>query len=69
MAQSLLVPFVCSSCGRNLVWASVAANVLCPKCHCWVKPSGEIVQRIELGKVTAPEDEFGQLNLFGQSEL
>ncbi|MCX7780540.1 MAG: hypothetical protein N2491_06440 [Negativicutes bacterium] len=64
MTQPLLVPFICSRCGRELVWACVAANVYCPACKHWVKPSGETVRRLTLGKVKMPDRELGQLKLF-----
>ena len=68
MAQPLLVPFICSKCRKELVWASVAANVFCPACRVWVKPSGEIVKRIQFGSVNMPDAEYGQQKLFPADE-
>lgn len=64
MAQPLLVPFICSKCHRELAWASVTANVFCPVCRCWIRPSGEVVRNLRIGSVKLPDVEYGQLNLF-----
>jgi DNA-directed RNA polymerase subunit RPC12/RpoP len=64
MAQPLLVPFICARCGKELVWASVTANVYCKSCRCWVKPSGQAVRSLKLGTVKEPGIEYGQLSLF-----
>jgi len=64
MTQPLLVPFVCSKCNKELVWATIAANVFCPSCHIWVKPSGEVVKRIRIGSVNLSNAVYGQLSLF-----
>ena len=64
MAQPLLVPFVCPKCRKEVAWANVTANVFCPACRCWLRPSGEIVRQLRFGNVKLPDVEYGQLNLF-----